>query len=58
MPGGAGKMEGKAWGENDTEAQIQARRVEVNLPETWCLIWRGGILGTKENGSQMQSPPV
>lgn len=51
-------MEGKAWGENDTEAQIQARRVEVNLPETWCLIWRGGILGAKENGSQMQSLPV
>lgn len=58
MPEGAGKVEGKAWGGNDSEAQmqsksevIQARRVEVNLPETW----RGGVLGPKENGSRMQS---
>lgn len=62
MPEGAGKVEGKAWGGNDSEAQMQsksgvirARRVEVNLPETWFLIWRGGVLGPKENGSRMQS---
>lgn len=28
------------------------RRLEVNLPETQFLVWRGGTLGPKENGSQ------